>query len=82
MYLKTIEGVEFRRLTSSKSKDGNNINYYYHFEDDENGAFQIFSRNDYSGQLVKGDLYSLTFKTRLWDNRIQFDLDNIDLWKK
>lgn len=81
MFLKSIEGVEFRRLTSSKSKDGNNTNYYYHFEDD-NGAFQIFSRNDYSGQLVKGDLYTLTFKTRLWDNRIQFDLDNIELWKK
>lgn len=78
MQLLTEEPVEFRRVRTSPSKsDPNKMNYYYTFEDDSEGSFQIFSRENFSG-LLKGDMVNLNFATRLWDNKLQFDLIGVD----
>lgn len=64
--------VEFRRMNESEGKNGNK-NYYYTFED-ANGSFQVFSRNDCSKDLKKGDLTHIIFESRLWDNKLQFNM--------
>lgn len=66
--------VEFRFMRETPSKNGNGINYYYTFEDGETN-FQVYSRTKYD--LHKGDLCTLAFTTRLWDNRLQFDLSEV-----
>lgn len=76
MKLVADQVCEFRRVVSRPANNGNGINYYYHFEDDDNGAFQLWSRKDFPN-LQKGDLVTLVFKTRLWDNKLQFDLDEV-----
>lgn len=69
------EKLEFRRVNVSDGKNGNK-NYYYTFED-ENGSFQLFSRNDLTSELVKGQSYSLIFNTRLWNGSLNFNLQGI-----
>lgn len=76
MILCTLEPVEFRKVKSSISKsDPNKTNYYYTFEDDDQ-YFQLFSRENFS-DLKKGDMVNLYFHTRLWDNRLNYDLEDI-----
>ena len=64
--------VEFRRVNVSDGKNGNK-NYYYTFEDDK-GSMQVFSRVDCTGQLKKGDKLHIIFESRIWDNRLQFNM--------
>lgn len=64
--------VEFRRVNSSAGKNGN-TNYYYTFEDTER-SFQVFSRNDCSKDLKAGDKVHIIFESRLWDNKLQFNM--------
>ena len=58
MKLESKDAVEFRRMTTSSGQNG--TNYYYHFEDDDNGAFQLWSKKEFGG-LEKGKMYTLTF---------------------
>lgn len=69
------EQVEFRRFNVTDGKNGQK-NYYYTFEDDH-GSFQLYSRNDFSAELIKGESYPLIFQTFLWDNRLNFNLIGI-----
>lgn len=66
------EFVEFRRVNESQGNNG--INYYYYFED-ENSSFQLFSKKKFS--LNKGSLYTLVFITRIWDNKLSFNLEDV-----
>lgn len=68
--------VEFRFCKSSVSRTGNGTNYYYTFEDDNN-SFQCFSRVDFNTRIKKGDRVKLVFDTRLWDDKLQFNLADI-----
>ncbi len=69
------ESLEFRRVNTSQGKNGN-TNYYYTFED-QNGSFQLFSREDLTAELKKGQSYPLIFEGRLWNGNIQFNLVGI-----
>lgn len=62
--------VEFRRVSETTGKNGG-TNYYYTFEDDK-GSFQVFSRQAFD--LKKGEKTHIIFETRLWDNRLQFNM--------
>lgn len=66
------EFVEFRRVNESQGNNG--TNYYYYFED-ENSSFQLFSKKKFS--LNKGSLYTLVFVTRIWDNKLSFNLEDV-----
>lgn len=72
MRLVSDELVEFRRRNESEGQNGKN--YYYYFED-ENMPFQLFSKKELD--LVKGCMYTLVFSTRLWDNKLQFNLEDV-----
>lgn len=77
MKLVSEDLVEFRRVTSSTGQNGS-TNYYYHFEDDSNGSFQLWSKKQFTG-INKGDNVRITINTRLWDNKLQYNLDNIEV---
>lgn len=70
------DDVEFRRVNITDGKTGNK-NYYYTFED-ENQSFQVFSRNDCTSGLNKGDKVNLIFDSRVWDNKLQFNLISME----
>lgn len=53
------ESLEFRRVNTSVGKNGN-TNYYYTFED-ENGSFQLFSREDLTSELKKRSIIPFDF---------------------
>lgn len=66
------EPIEFRRMSASQGKNGG-MNYYYTFED-SNGSFQLYSKNDFSAELIKGESYPLIFESFIWNNRINYNL--------
>lgn len=72
MRLVSDELVEFRRRNETEGQNGKN--YYYYFEDD-NSSFQLFSKRKFD--LEKGNLYSLVFSTRIWDNKLNFNLEDV-----
>lgn len=76
MRLVSNDVVEFRFCNSSASRSGNGTNYYYTFEDD-NKSFQCFSRVDFTSRIKKGDKVKLIFDTRLWEDKLQFNLTDI-----
>lgn len=77
MVLVSNDVVEFRRCVVRDGQNGKN--YYYHFEDDQNGAFQLWSKKDFTSKLKKGDNVKITLVTRLWENNLNYNLDNIEV---
>lgn len=77
MRLVSDDVVEFRRCITRDGQNG--TNYYYHFEDDSNGAFQLWSKKDFRGDLKKGDNVRLIITTRLWENELRYNLDGIEV---
>lgn len=77
MILVSNDVVEFRRCVSRDGQNG--TNYYYHFEDDQNGAFQIWSKKDLAGNVKKGDNVKLTLSTRIWENELRYNLESIEV---
>lgn len=72
MLLESKDFCEFRIKRSYTSKNSGNVSYFYTFENDDLGSFELWCSKDLN--LLKGHKYTLQFDMSSFGGDIRYSL--------
>lgn len=75
MLLESKDLCEFRIRRSYTSKNSGNVSYFYTFENDDLGSFELWCSNNFN--LVKGQKYRLVFDMSSYGGDIRYSLKDV-----